>query len=356
MSKILMKGNEAIAESAIRAGGLCYFCYPLTPQSEVAEYLAWRMPEVNGAFLQAESEVAVSNMLYGAAGVGARAWTTSSSPGISLMMEALSYIAAAELPTVIVNIVRCGPGLGGILPSQGDYMQAVKGGGHGDYKCLVLAPSSVQEAADLMPLAFDRADRYRNPVIVIGDGLIGQMMEPVEFKEWNFPPLPAKDWATTGCKGRRPNLINSLYLDPNKEEELNRRLGAKYELMARDEVRFEEHLTNKPYRVLLVAYGTTARVCKTAIERLAEEGIQVAMLRPISLFPFPEARVYELSRKAEFVMSVEMSMGQMLEDVRLAVGREKPLFFFGRQGGNVPAPEEVVQAVKSHLARKGVQR
>ncbi|MEO0074382.1 MAG: 3-methyl-2-oxobutanoate dehydrogenase subunit VorB, partial [candidate division WOR-3 bacterium] len=328
-----------------------YFCYPLTPQSEVAEYLSWRMPEVGGVFLQAESEVAVSNMLYGAAGAGARAWTTSSSPGISLMMEALSYIAAAELPAVVVNIVRTGPGLGGILPSQGDYNQAVKSGGHGDYRCLVLAPSSVQEAADMMPLAFDRADRYRNPVIVIGDGMIGQMMEPVEFRDWEFPPLPPKDWATTGCKGRKPNVVNSLFLDPKVEEQVNRRLGAKYEQMKRTEVRFEEYRTDQPYRVLLVAYGTTARVCKTAIQRLSETGIQVALLRPITLFPFPEERIYELSRQAEFVMSVEMSMGQMVEDVRLAVGRDRPVYFFGRQGGIVPSPEEVADAVRSHLGQ-----
>ncbi len=353
MAKVLMKGNEAIAESAIRAGGKCYFCYPLTPQSEVAEYLARRMPEVGGAFLQAESEVAVINMVYGAAGAGARAWTTSSSPGFSLMMEGLSYIAAAELPAVVVNIVRTGPGLGGILPSQGDYLQATKGGGHGDYKCLVLAPASVQEAVDIMPLAFDRADRYRNPVIVLGDGMIGQMMEPVEFKEFDFPPLPPKNWATTGCKGRKPNLVNSLYLDPNEEEEVNRRLAAKYELMERTEVRFEEYHTDRSYRVLLAAFGTTARVCKTAIEQLAQEGIAAALIRPVTLFPFPLQRTYELSRSAEFVLSVEMSMGQMIEDVRLAVGRDKPVYFFGRQGGNVPSPEEVAAAVKFHLEKGG---
>jgi 2-oxoglutarate ferredoxin oxidoreductase subunit alpha len=351
--KVLMKGNEAIAEAAIRAGGLCYFCYPLTPQSEVAEYLAWRMPEVGGAYLQAESEVAVVNMLYGAAGAGARAWSTSSSPGFSLMMEGLSYIAAAELPTVVVNIVRTGPGLGGILPSQGDYLQAVKGGGHGDYRCLVLAPSSVQEAADLMPLAFDRADRYRGPVIIVGDGMIGQMMEPVDFdKKWDFPPLPQKDWATTGCKGRKPNVVNSLFLDPVKEEQLNRKLAAKYEEMKQNEVRFEEYNTAGQFRALLVACGTTARVCKTAIQRLGEEGINVALLRPISLFPFPEDKVFELSKRAEFVMSVEMSCGQMIEDVRLAIGRDKPLYFFGRQGGFVPSPEEVIEQVKLHLGAK----
>jgi 2-oxoglutarate ferredoxin oxidoreductase subunit alpha len=350
MAKVLMKGNEAIGEAAIRAGGLCYFCYPITPQSEVAEYLSRRMPEVDGTFLQGESEVAVSNMLYGAAGAGVRCWSTSSSPGISLMMEGLSYIAAAELPTVVVNIVRAGPGLGGILPSQGDYLQAVKGGGHGDYRCLVYAPSSVQEAVDLMPLAFDRADRYRNPVLIIGDGMIGQMMEPVEFKKHEFPPLPKKDWATGGCKDRGPNVVNSLYLNPSEEEELNRKLGRKYEQMEREEVMFEEYGTDKDYNVLLVAYGTTARVCKTAIGRLAEEGIGAALLRPITLYPYPYAKLGELAARVEFVMSVEMSMGQMLEDIELGVKCAKPVHFYGRQGGLVPTPEEVVDEVKKHLA------
>jgi 2-oxoglutarate ferredoxin oxidoreductase subunit alpha len=349
MSKVLMKGNEAIGESAIRAGGKTYFCYPITPQSEIAEYMSRRMPEVGGAYLQAESEVSVSNMLYGAAGTGVRCWTSSSSPGISLMMEAISYIAAAELPTVIVNIMRAGPGLGGILPSQGDYNQAVKSGGHGDYHCLVLAPASVQEAVDLMPLAFDRADRYRTPVMVLGDGMIGQMMEPVEFKDWDFPPLPAKDWAATGAKDREPNVINSLHLKADVEEELNDRLAVKYEQMKRDEVRFEEYRTDRPFRVLFVAYGTTARICKTAIQRLEAEGIMAALLRPITLFPFPGARIAELARDTEFTIAVEMSKGQMVEDVRAVLGPAMPVHFFGRTGGNVPSPEEVVTAVKSCL-------
>ena len=266
------------------------------------------------------------------------------------MMEGISYIAAAELPAVFVNIVRAGPGLGGILPSQGDYFQAVKGGGHGDYRCLVLAPSSVQEAVDMMPLAFDRADRYRAPVMVIGDGMIGQMMEPVEFKDPQFPPLPPKDWATTGAKGRKPNVVNSLHLDPAVEEELNIRLAAKYDKMRREEVRYEEYNTAKPYRVLFVAYGTTARICKTAIAQLESQGIAAALIRPITLFPFPDQKVLELGRKAEFLMSVEMSMGQMVEDVGCAMGHEKPVYFFGRSGGIVPSPEEVVAAVKARLS------
>lgn len=352
MAKVLMKGNEAISEASIRAGGLCYFGYPITPQNEVAEYLSRRMPEVGGMFLQVESEVAVANMLYGAAGAGVRCWTTSSSPGISLMMEGLSYIAAAELPCVIVNIMRTGPGLGGILPSQGDYRQAVKGGGHGDYRSLVYAPSSVQEAVELMPLAFDRADRYRNPVLVLGDGMIGQMMEPVEFREHEFPPLPPKDWATDGCKGRNPNVVNSLYLDPVEEEKLNRKLVAKYEQIARDEVRSDEYRTDQPYQVLLVAYGTTARVCRTALVRLAEEGINAALFRPITLYPFPSARLRELAEPVEFLLSVEMSTGQMVEDIELSVRCRKPVHFYGRQGGLVPTPEEVVDEVKRLLGEK----
>ncbi len=349
MGRILMKGNEAIAESAVRAGGLWYFGYPITPQSEIGEYLARRMPEVGGVFLQIESEVAVANVLYGAAGAGVRAWSSSSSPGISLMMEGVSYMAAAELPCVIVNIVRCGPGLGGILPSQGDYFQAVKGGGHGDYRCMVLAPSSVQEAVDLMPLAFDRADRYRNPVIILGDGMIGQMMEPVEFKEQVFPPLLPKDWATTGCKGRKPNVINSLYLDPREEEKLNFKLAAKYDEMKKKELKYEGYRTDRELDCLLVSYGTTARVCKTAIQRLEEEKIRAGLLRPITLFPFPEEKIYELAQQAKFVLSVEMSTGQMVDDVRLAVGRTKPVYFFGRAGGMVPSPEEVIEVVKKYV-------
>lgn len=349
MAKVLMKGNEAIAEAAIRAGAMVYFCYPLTPQSEIAEYLAKRLPEAGGAYLQAESEVAVVNMLYGAAGVGVRAWASSSGPGMSLMMEGLSYIAASELPCVIVNIMRAGPGLGGILPSQGDYNQAVKSGGHGDYHSLVLAPASVQEAVDLVPLAFDRADRYRTPVIILGDGMIGQMMEPVEFRTAEFPPLPPKSWAATGANGRLPNVINSLFLDPNIEEQLNNRLKAKYDAMRRDEVRYEEIGTGSAYDVLLVAYGTTARICKTAVQRLATHGVTAALFRPITLFPFPEEQLRLVADRAKLLLVVEMSTGQMLEDVRLAVGPDRSIRFHGRTGGNVPSPDEIVEAVLSDL-------
>ena len=267
MAKKLMKGCEAIGEAAIRAGCKLFFGYPITPQNEIPEYMSHRLPQVGGTFVQAESEVAASNMIYGAAGTGERVFTSSSSPGISLMQEAISYIAGSELPVVIVNIMRAGPGLGGILPSQADYFQATKGGGHGDYRCLVLAPWSVQEAADLVQDAFDLADFYRNPVLLLGDGLIGQMMEPVEFKADRQPckPLAPKTWAATGCDGSRPtNIINSLFLDPEVLERHNRKLTAKYAAMVRDEVRSAEYGTDGEYDVLIVAYGTVARVCSTA--------------------------------------------------------------------------------------------
>jgi 2-oxoglutarate ferredoxin oxidoreductase subunit alpha len=349
MAKKLMKGNEAIGEAAIRAGARAYFCYPITPQTEVAEYLAKRMPEVGGVFLQGESELAVSNMLFGAAGAGARVFTSSSSPGISLMQEALSYIAGAQLPVVVVNIVRGGPGLGGILPAQSDYFQAVKGGGHGDYRLLVLSPASVQEAVDLTMKAFTLADRYRNPVMILGDGMIGQMMEPVEFHPLEEENLPPKDWATTGAKGRPPNIVKSLYLDPLALEENNRRLQRKYEEMKRKEVRFERWQCAPGLRALLVAHGTMARICKTAIDQLRVGGVEVGLFRPISLFPFPEAAIRKAAGEAELVLTVEMSMGQMVEDVERAVAGASPVHFFGRAGGVVPSPEEVAGEVRRLL-------
>jgi 2-oxoglutarate ferredoxin oxidoreductase subunit alpha len=344
MAKILMKGNEAIAEAALRAGANNYFCYPITPQNEVGEYMARRIPEVGGVFLQAESEVAVGNMLFGAAATGKRVFTTSSSPGISLMQEAISYLAGAQLPVVIANMMRGGPGLGGILPAQSDYFQATKGGGHGDYRLLVLAPSTIQEAVDLMILAFHLADKYRNPVMMIGDGMIGQMMEAVELPEKHEePPLPPKDWATTGAKGRKPRIIKSLSLDPVRLEENNRILHAKYEAMKRDEVRFETYKVSPKNRVLLVAYGTMARICQTAIDELEPDGVSVGLFRPITLFPFPEKQLAAEARKKniENVLVIEMSMAQMFEDVERAVLGAKPVKFYGRTGGIVPPPEEI---------------
>jgi 2-oxoglutarate ferredoxin oxidoreductase subunit alpha len=354
MAKKLMKGSEAIGEAAIQAGCKLFFGYPITPQNEIPEYMSHRLPQVGGAFVQAESEVAASNMLYGAAGSGERVFTSSSSPGISLMQEAVSYLAGSELPCVIVNIMRAGPGLGGILPSQSDYFQATKGGGHGDYRLLVLAPWSVQEAADLVQDAFDLADYYRNPVMVLGDGLIGQMMEPVEFKERKpAKELPPKSWAATGCKGDRPtNIVNSLFLDPQALEDHNRKLAAKYGMMVRDEKRFAQYGTDGEYDVLLVAYGTVARVCLTAIEDLREEGVRAAMIRPVSLFPFPYAEVRKAAQKAKAVLVVELSCGQMVEDVELALKGERPVHFYGRQGGMLASPEEVAEQVKKVLAGK----
>ncbi len=355
MAKKLMKGSEAIGEAAVQAGCKLFFGYPITPQNEIPEYMSHRLPQVGGMFVQAESEVAASNMIYGAAGSGERVFTSSSSPGISLMQEAISYIAGSELPVVLVNIMRAGPGLGGILPSQADYFQATKGGGHGDYRLLVLAPWSVQEAADLVQDAFDLADYYRNPVMILGDGLIGQMMEPVEFKEGRVPckPLEPKKWAATGCKGDRPtNIINSLYLDPKELEDHNQKLVAKYETMQRDEVRFAEYGATEKYDLLIVAYGTVARVCVTAIEDMREEGINAAMIRPVSLYPFPYAKVREAAQKAKAVLVTELSTGQMIEDVRLAVEGKRPIHFYGRQGGMLISPEEITAKAKAILSKK----
>jgi len=351
MAKKLMKGSEAIGEAAIAAGCRLFFGYPITPQNEIPEYMSLRMPQVGGTFVQAESEVAASNMLYGAGGSGVRVFTSSSSPGISLMMEGLSYIAGSQIPCVIINIMRAGPGLGGILPAQADYFQATKGGGHGDYRCIVLAPWSVQEAADLVMDAFDLADFYRNPVLLIGDALIGQMMEPVEFKEGHKPckTLAPKDWATTGNKGRKPNIINSLILDPEELERHNQRLKAKYDTMVKDEVRFASYHTEGDYDVLMVAYGTPARVCLTALEELEEKGIKTALFRPITLWPFPYADLRRLAKKAKAVLTVELSTGQMVEDVRMAVMEDLPVHFYGRQGGILVTPDEVIHEVEKIL-------
>jgi len=348
MTKKLMKGSEAIGEAAIQAGCRLFFGYPITPQNEIPEYMSMRMPQVGGRFVQAESEVAASNMLYGAAGTGERVMTSSSSPGISLMAEAISYLAGAELPVVIVNIMRAGPGLGGILPSQADYFQATKGMGHGDFRLLVLAPWSIQEAADLVQDAFDLADFYRNPVLVLGDGLIGQMMEPVEFKDGREPikELEAKSWAATGNPGDRPtNIINSLFLDPEALERHNVNLKAKYDTIVRDEVRYAEYGTDEDYDVLIVAYGTVARVCSSAIDELREQGLNVAMVRPITLFPYPYQAVREAALKASHVLVVELSSGQMIEDVQMALEGSRHIHFQNRMGGMLVSPEEVVAKV-----------
>jgi len=349
MTKKLMKGSEAIGEAAVQAGCHLFFGYPITPQNEIPEYMSMRLPQVGGTFVQAESEVAASNMLYGAAGSGERVMTSSSSPGVSLMAEAISYLAGAELPVVIVNIMRGGPGLGGILPSQSDYFQATKGMAHGDFRLLVLAPWSVQEAADLVQDAFDLADFYRNPVLVLGDGLIGQMMEPVEFAEDRRPikELPPKDWAATGYTGERPRaVINSLFLDPEELEQHNFRLKEKFDAMARDEVRYETYGADAEVDVLIVAYGTVARVCLSALDELSEQGVGAAMVRPISLFPFPYEAIREAAARAKAVLVVELSTGQMIEDVRLALEGARPIHFLNRVGGMLVSPDEVVNKVR----------
>ncbi|ACX52487.1 pyruvate flavodoxin/ferredoxin oxidoreductase domain protein [Ammonifex degensii KC4] len=347
MPRVLMKGNEAFGEGAIRAGCRYFFGYPITPQSELPHYLARRLPEVGGVYLQAESEVAAINMVYGAAAAGARVMTSSSSPGISLMQEGISYLAGAELPCVIVNVMRGGPGLGNIAPAQSDYFQAVKGGGHGDYRLLCLAPSSVQEILDLMGLAFDLADKYRNPVMVLGDGILGQMMEPVELPPYSGElKLPPKPWATTGTAGRGTrNIINSLYIEPEELEEVNLRLKAKYRRMEEEEKRWETYLLEEA-ELVLVAFGTMARVARAAVERLREEGIAAGLIRPITLYPFPDAPFHAAFSRARAFLVVEMNLGQMVEDVRLAVEGRCPVHFYGRTGGVVPTVAEVVSFAK----------
>ena len=354
MGKVLMKGNEAIGEAAIRAGCIHFFGYPITPQSEVPEYLSRRLPEVGGCFVQAESEVAASNMIYGAAGVGVRVLTTSSSPGISLMSEGLSYIAACELPVVLVNIMRAGPGLGGILPSQSDYFQATRGIGHGDFELLVLAPASVQEMVDLITLSFELAEKYRNPVMVVADGMVGQMMEPVEFpSEGVGEPLDPGDWALTGCEGRERRIINSLYLQEEVCFERNRMLKAKYDRMRECEQRWENYNVDAPYDLLVTAFGTMARIAKTAIDELRAEGISVGLFRPISVNPFPYDACRAAMDKAKRVLDIELNMGQMIYDVRLAAEGSRTIDFFGTAGGVVPSPDDVVVEIRKCLEKVG---
>ena len=335
----LCKGNVAVVKGAILAGCRAYYGYPITPASEIAEAAALYLPQVGGTFLQAESEVAAINMVYGAAATGARVMTASSGPGLSLMQEGISYLAGAELPCVIVDIVRGGPGLGNIAPEQSDYFAIVKGGGHGCYRNFVLAPASVQEMADLTMLAFDLADRYRNPAVVMADGFIGQMMEPLELEyvEMNIPEQP---WAVRGTAETQKNLISSIYLEPDALEEHIRKLEAKYIRASQLEVRYEA-LDTEDAEVLLVGYGITSRVLHSAVEMARREGLKAGLFRPITLWPFPTQALAEAARKVSKVLVVELSNGQMLEDVRLAVNGKVPVEFYGRTGGNVPSVEEV---------------
>lgn len=347
MAKQLMKGNEAIAEAAIQAGCRHFFGYPITPQNQIPEYMSKRMPQVDGCFLQAESEVAAINMVYGAAGAGARVMTSSSSPGIALKQEGISYIAGARLPAVIVNIVRGGPGLGGIQPAQSDYFQSTRGGGHGDYRTVVLAPAGVQEAVELTQEAFDIAEIYRVPVIVLGDGMIGQMMEPVEFGTYKRREVPKKPWASTGTEGKRePNIINSLYIDPDDLERVNMELMETYDEITKVETRAES--TNvDDCEILIVAYGTTARIVKNVIKQGEKDGVKIGLIRPITLWPFPSEEIakYANQKSVKAVFSVELSTGQMIDDVKIALNGAKPCYFYGRTGGVVPLPEEIYENV-----------
>ncbi len=343
MAKTLMKGNEAIAEAAIAAGCRFFFGYPITPQNQIPEYMSKRMPKVGGTFLQAESEVSAINMVYGASAAGGRVMTSSSSPGISLKQEGISYAVGAELPCVVVNIVRGGPGLGGIQPAQSDYYQATRGGGHGDYRMVVLAPNSVQEAVDLTMDAFDIADRYRNPVMVLGDGMIGQMMEPVEFPD-RKPVIPEKPWAADGLKKEKRAIVNSLFIEPDVLEKHNYKLAKKNEEMTKNETRVELcDVENAD--VLIVAYGTMARIALKAAQRAKEElGVNVGLIRPITLWPFPSDAIAKAAEQPSVkrLVSVEMSLGQMIDDVRLAVDGKKPVSFYGKTGGIVPTVKDIL--------------
>ncbi len=344
--KILISGNEAIAEGAIQAGCTFYAGYPITPQNELIVYMAKHMPE-KGIFIQAESEPAAINMVYGASAAGVRSMTSSSSPGISLMQEGISYIAGSQLPAVIVNIMRGGPGLGNIAPAQSDYFQATRGGGHGDYHLIVLAPASVQEAYELTQTSFDLADKYRIPVMILGDGILGQMMEPVRLSTKKIKANTFKDWALTGCQGRKPNIVKSFFLREGALEEFNLGLQKNYEIIRKKEERYEGLFLSEA-KVILVAYGTMARIAKSVVSQLRGAGKKVGLIRPISLWPFPQ-KPFDLKNKKIKYLVVEMSYGQMLEDVKLAVCGRQRIEFLGRSGGGVPSQEEMINKIKQIL-------
>ncbi|MFZ5881908.1 MAG: 3-methyl-2-oxobutanoate dehydrogenase subunit VorB [Chloroflexota bacterium] len=345
MTRELWKGNEAIAEAAVRAGLQAYFGYPITPQTEILEYLSRRMPEIGRAFVQAESELGAINMVYGAACTGARVMSSSSSPGVSLMMEGLSYIAGTEVPAVLVNVMRGGPGLGNIAPSQADYNQAVHGGGHGDYPRIVLAPASVQEAIDLMGLSFDLAEKYRMIAMVILDGSVGQMMEPAEMPEMK-PIVDRKfEWATNGAIDRERRILSSIYIDPPAEEVANLRLGARWQVVQANEVRYKEYFLDDA-EIVVVGFGTAGRVALSAVRAARAQGIKVGLLRPITVSPFPYQIIDQLAGRAKAFLVAEMNMGQMLSDVRLAVRGRVPVEFHGRPGGMVPFPDEILREIQ----------
>ncbi|MFH0838621.1 MAG: 3-methyl-2-oxobutanoate dehydrogenase subunit VorB [Candidatus Omnitrophota bacterium] len=345
MEKILLSGNEAAAEGAIRAGCRFYAGYPITPQNELIGYMAKRMPEAGGVFLQSESEIAAINMVFGASVTGNRAMTSSSSPGISLKQEGISYLAACELPAVIVNVMRGGPGLGNIAPAQADYFQATKGGGHGGYHIIVLAPSSVLEMFELTYWAFDLADTYRTPVMILADGMLGQMMEPLRINRKIKKSFPKKPWALTGCKGRKPNNIKSLFLETEQLERLNTILQKKYLCIKQREVKCETRYIHDS-KIIVVAYGTVGRICKTVVSRLRTQGFKVGLIRPITLWPFPSGVLKRVSVRAQCIYVVEMSAGQMVEDVRLSVEGRCPVKFFGKTGGEIPSEREIITRIK----------
>jgi 2-oxoglutarate ferredoxin oxidoreductase subunit alpha len=341
----MMKGTEAIGEGAVQAGCRCYFGYPITPQNEIPEYMSRRMEEVGGVFLQGESEIASINMVLGAAAAGMRAMTSSSSPGISLKQEGLSFLASLELPAVIVNINRGGPGLGNIAPSQGDYYQATRGGGHGDYRMPVYAPATVQELYDIAMKSFDVADLYRTPVMILGDGMMGQIVEPVVMNERPSVDLPPKDYILDGAQGRPSRVIKSLILDVKLMEEHNWKLKRKYDLMCRDLPMHEEFMTEDA-RMVVVAYGTSARIAKGAVKRARAEGLKVGLIRPITLWPFPDRAITNLSKRIKLILVFEMSTGQMIDDVRLAIHGRIPCEFYGRPGGVVASPQEIARIIE----------
>ncbi len=345
--KILISGNEAIAQGAIGAGCNFYAGYPITPQNEIIAYMAKHMVNSGGVFIQAESELAAINMVYGASAAGARSMTSSSSPGISLKQEGISYIAGSQLPAVIVNIMRGGPGLGNIAPAQSDYFQATRGGGHGDYYLIVLAPGSVQEAYDLTQTSFDLADKYRIPVMILGDGILGQMMEPVRLSTKINKVSHQKSWALSGCLGRKPNIVKSFFLREGALEEFNISLQKNYEIIRKKEARYEG-LFLSDAKVILVAYGTMARIAKSAISQLRSIGKKIGLIRPISLWPFPQAPFNVKNKKLKYLV-IEMSSGQMVEDVRLAVCGRQQIEFLGRSGGGVPSEEEIINKIKKIL-------
>ena len=348
--RILMKGNEAIAEAAIRAGCRHYFGYPITPQTEIAAYMAKKMPKIGGVFLQAESEIASINMVYGAAAAGMRVMTSSSSPGISLKAEGLSYIAGSDVPALVVNVQRGGPGLGGIQPSQSDYFQAVKGGGHGDYRMIVLAPASVQEMASLTIKGFDLADKYNMTSMILADGTIGQMMEPIVFED-EEPAVYEKPWALTGTeKKRKHNIVNSLYLKPDELEKKNFERYEKYKLVEENEAMWEEYMMEDA-EICVVAFGIASRVAKNAVVAARNEGIKVGLIRPITLWPFPVAPISSAADKVKSFISVELNMGQMIEDIRLYSQCKKPVYLCNRAGGMIPGPDQVLESIRK--AEKG---